>query len=103
MLPNGALVDERTHSKLGDGALGEVLASLWPGDCQSCGTSLGSGKPALMVDDLQVLTRANLHHHARRLPQWPGSSWRQCAPHLERHQCQRTVTATRPGRRPRVP
>jgi len=37
-----------------------VLASLWPGDCQSCGTSLGSGKPALMVDDLQVLTRANL-------------------------------------------
>lgn len=73
MLPNGALVDERTHATLGDDALGEVLASLWPGDCQSCGTSLGSGKPALAIDDLQVLTRATLHHRACRAPQWNDS------------------------------
>jgi len=70
MLPNGAVVDDRTHSKLGDTALAEVLACLWPGDCQSCGKSLGSNRPALVVDDLQALARASLHHQACRAPEW---------------------------------
>ena len=73
VLPNGALADQRTRSKPGDSALDEVLASLWPCDCQSCGRGLGSDPPALVVDDLQVLTRASLHHGACRSPGWNDS------------------------------
>jgi hypothetical protein len=74
MLPSGALTDERTRSRLGDDALEEVLASLWPGDCQSCGQSLGGELPVLLVDDLGLLTRASLHHAACRAPAWNDSS-----------------------------
>jgi hypothetical protein len=73
VLPHGVLVDKRTHAMLGDRALGKVLATLWPGDCQSCGTGLGTSKPALAVDDLVALTRATLHHRACRAPQWNDS------------------------------
>jgi hypothetical protein len=51
-----------------------VLACLWPEDCQSCGQSLGSEPPALLVDDLGVLTRASLHHGGCRAPTWNDSS-----------------------------
>jgi hypothetical protein len=51
----------------------EVLASLWPGDCQTCGQSLGSTPPALLVDDLGILTKASLHHRACRAPAWNDS------------------------------
>jgi hypothetical protein len=70
MLPDGALIDERTRSRLGEDAMQEVLASLWPGDCQTCGQSLGSTPPALLVDDLGILTKASLHHRACRAPAW---------------------------------
>jgi hypothetical protein len=73
MLPHGAVADGRTQVRLGDHALSEVLVALWPGDCQSCGTSLGPGKPALAIDDLHVLTRATVHHRACRAPQWNDS------------------------------
>jgi hypothetical protein len=72
MLPNGARVDERTRTELG-GTLDEVLASLWPGDCQTCGRSIGSDTPSLVVDDLQAFTRATLHHGACRAPEWNDS------------------------------
>jgi hypothetical protein len=75
VLSHGAVVDLRTRAKLGGNALGEVLAALWPGDCQSCGASLGFANPALAVDDLPgVLTRATLHHRTCRTPQW-NDSW----------------------------
>jgi hypothetical protein len=61
MLPHGAVTDRRTQARLGGGALSEVLAALWPGDCQSCDTSLGSDKPYLAIDDLHVFTRAAVH------------------------------------------
>ena len=72
MLPHGAVADMRTQAKLGD-ALGEVLAALWPGDCQSCGTSLGPDKPAVAIDDLHVLTRATVHHRGCQAPRWNDS------------------------------
>jgi hypothetical protein len=50
-----------------------VLAALWPGDCQSCGTSLGSDKPSLAIDDVRVFTRASVHHRACRAPEWNDS------------------------------
>jgi len=73
VLPDGALADERTQSRLGDGGLDELLGCLWPGDCQTCGGSLGSGPPALVVDELDVLTRASLHHRSCRAPEWNDS------------------------------
>jgi|ERR1035438_5987513 hypothetical protein len=73
MLPNGALIDGRTRARLGDDAVREVLASLWPGDCQSCGENLGIEPPALLVDDLDVLAKASLHHPACRAPAWNDS------------------------------
>src|SRR5690348_15069894 len=73
MLPHGAVTDRRTQARLGGAALSEVLAALWPGDCQSCGTSLGSDKPALAIDDLPVFTRATMHHRACRAPEWNDS------------------------------
>ena len=73
VLPGGALVDGQTRSRLSGTVLDEVLASLWPGDCQSCGQSLGIGPPALAVDELGVLTRASLHHSACRAPGWNGA------------------------------
>ena len=36
VLPDGVLADERTRSRLGGTALEEVVACLWPGDCQTC-------------------------------------------------------------------
>jgi hypothetical protein len=73
VLPHGAVADRRTQAKLGGEALGEVVAALWPGDCQSCGTGLGPDKPALTIDDLHVITRATVHHRACRAPGWNDS------------------------------
>lgn len=73
MLPHGAVTDKRTQARLGGAALSEALAALWPGDCQSCGTSLGSDKPSLAIDDLHVFTRATVHHRACRTPEWNDS------------------------------
>lgn len=73
MLPNGALTDELTRSRLGDEGLSEVLSNLWIGDCQTCGGSLGGNRPALLVDDLGFYTRASLHHSACRSPAWNDS------------------------------
>jgi hypothetical protein len=73
MLPHAAVTDRRTQARLGGAALSEVLAALWPGDCQSCGTSLGSAKPSLAIDDLPVFTRATVHHRACRAPEWNDS------------------------------
>ena len=60
------------RSLAGDG-LEEVFASLWLGDCQSCGQGLGSDTPSLVVDDLQAFTRATLHHRGCRAPEWNDS------------------------------
>jgi hypothetical protein len=73
VLPDGAVFDEQTHSRLGDRGLDEVLACLWPGDCQTCGDSLRGGSPALVVDELDVLTRASLHHRRCWAPEWNDS------------------------------
>jgi hypothetical protein len=53
--------------------LEEVLACLWLGDCQSCGQSLGREPPALLIDDLGLLTTASLHHGTCRVPAWNDS------------------------------
>jgi len=74
MLPDTVVADERTRSRLGGDGLEKMLACLWSGDCQGCGQGLGREPPALLVDDLGVLTRASLHHSACRVPAWNDSS-----------------------------
>ena len=73
MLRNGALIDERTQSRLGEEALDELLFTLWEGDCQSCGEYLGTDPPAVRIDDLGALTKASLHHPACQVPTWNDS------------------------------
>jgi hypothetical protein len=73
MLPDGCLADQWTRTRLGEDSLDEVLSSVWPGDCQSCGQPLGSRPPVLLVDDLGLLTRASLHHSGCRAPGWNDS------------------------------
>src|SRR5690348_16966891 len=73
MLPQGALVDERTQLTLGEDALDEVLGCLWLGDCQTCGGELGADPPAVRIDDLGIVTRASLHHATCQAPSWNDS------------------------------
>ena len=63
--------DERTRTELGEAALTELLANLWPGDCQLCGRALGNVDPALVVDVLAgVSASAGLFHPGCRAPSW---------------------------------
>ncbi|MEU8435142.1 tetratricopeptide repeat protein [Streptomyces sp. NPDC029216] len=75
-------------ARLGEEETRVLMASLWAGDCLSCGYSLGDGVPALHVDDHVDHADARLFHFgACRYPRWnesalmtfasdAGSSWR---------------------------
>jgi len=45
MLPDGALIDERTRSRLGGQALDEVLACLWLGTARAAGRGWAASRP----------------------------------------------------------
>jgi hypothetical protein len=66
----GVLVARTVRKKLGRDGLREVLANLWPGDCQTCGQSLDTGETALVVDDMIVTADASLHHPGCRDTGW---------------------------------
>ncbi len=68
------LCDQKTKDKLGEDGLGEVTASLWAEDCQTCGRKLGSKPPALCVDDAGRYATASLHHPRCRPPGWNDGS-----------------------------
>lgn len=67
------LISERSTSELGDEGLRDLLACLWPVDCQTCGRFLGQEPPALCVDDSMAFATASLHHPDCRAPQWNDS------------------------------
>jgi hypothetical protein len=67
------LCDQETRDRLGDG-LAAVAANLWARDCQTCGRSLGSGPPALSIDEAPGYAVAGLHHPGCRSPGWNYSS-----------------------------
>lgn len=81
-------VNGDTLTRLGEDETRVLMASLWAGDCLSCGYSLGDGVPALHVDDRVDQADARLFHFgACRYPRWneaalmtfvkdAGSSWR---------------------------
>ena len=73
MLPE-VICDQNTRDKLGEDGLAEVRASLWAQDCQSCGRPLGSGPPALCVDDVSEFATASLHHPRCRPARWNDGS-----------------------------
>ncbi|TDO30224.1 hypothetical protein EV643_13923 [Kribbella sp. VKM Ac-2527] len=55
------VVGPEVRERLGE-ALGDVLASLWTMDCQTCNRSLTGHQPALSVDDMMTFASASLHH-----------------------------------------
>lgn len=73
MLRENVLIDNITQSKLGPEVLDELVACLWPKDCQTCGWSLGSEPCALVVSDMIVMVHATLHHPKCSEPKWNDS------------------------------
>lgn len=65
-----AEVDDRITQELGAETVKQVLASLWAGDCQSCGRPLGARPPALVVEDFGTDHKAMLFHPRCRASQW---------------------------------
>lgn len=68
-----ALINDKIHGELGEDGLRDLLACLWPVDCQSCGRFLGDVPPALCVDDSIIFAVASLHHPGCRAPEWNDS------------------------------
>jgi hypothetical protein len=48
----------------------EVMAGLWPVDCQTYGRPLGAEPPALAVDDVRAFAWASLHYKRCWAPGW---------------------------------
>jgi hypothetical protein len=64
------ICDRKTRDKLGEDGLAEVRAQLYAEDCQTCGRPLGTGAPALVVDDMNEWAVAGLHHRGCRAAEW---------------------------------
>lgn len=64
------ICDRKTHDKLGEDGLAEVRAQLYAVDCQTCGRPLGTGAPALVVDEMNEWAVAALHHRGCRAAEW---------------------------------
>ena len=59
--------------RLGRRGLADVGAHLWAADCQSCVQPFGAEAPALVVDELDDVAYASLHHERCRRSQWNDS------------------------------
>jgi hypothetical protein len=64
------VVAPEIRKRLTDDELTEVTAALWPVDCQSCGKSLRSSRPSLVVDDMMAFASVSLHHGRCRASEW---------------------------------
>jgi hypothetical protein len=64
------ICDRKTRDKLGEDGLAEVRAQLYAVDCQTCGRPLGTGAPALVVDEMDEWAMAGLHHRGCRVAEW---------------------------------
>ena len=62
--------DSETRDRLTTIGLAQVRASLHAGSCQTCGKSLGSDLPVLVVNDIGAWAHAGLHHRNCRAPVW---------------------------------
>lgn len=64
------LVGDGIREELGEVGLSQVMTSLFPIDCQTCGRPLGSAPPVLHVDDLGSYASADLHHSRCKTSEW---------------------------------
>jgi hypothetical protein len=64
------ICDRKTRDKLDEDGLAEVRAQLYAVDCQTCGRPLGTGAPALVVNEMDRWAVAELHHRGCRAPEW---------------------------------
>lgn len=64
------ICDRKTRDILGEDGLAEVRAQLYAVDCQTCGRPLGTGAPALVVNEADEWAMAELHHRGCRAAEW---------------------------------
>lgn len=57
-----AVISDDVRRQLDATGLQQLLNSLWPVDCQSCGKPLGGGPPVLRVVETLDFATAALHH-----------------------------------------
>ncbi|MFI5736142.1 hypothetical protein ACIA49_38870 [Kribbella sp. NPDC051587] len=65
----GVAVSPQVRDHLGP-SLEQVLASLWPGDCQTCNQPMPGRRPALSIDEISDFAMATLHHDNCRPSDW---------------------------------
>jgi hypothetical protein len=75
MMRTRILVDDATRHNLDAEVLDDLISCLWPGDCQSCGWSLGDEPCALVIDDSFVIAHASIHHTKCKSPKWNDSGF----------------------------
>lgn len=66
----GFTIDASITSRLSPATLQQISDNLWAADCQSCGRSLALDTPTLVVNDINVLAAANLHHPRCQPSRW---------------------------------
>lgn len=65
-----AKISVTTQQKLGQSGINMLLRNLWAVDCQTCGETLGGGRPSLVVTEWPGWHEASLHHQDCRTAEW---------------------------------
>lgn len=68
-----AKICSRTQKELGQAGINMLLRHLWPVDCQTCGETLGGGKPSIVVTEWPTWHEASVHHQDCRTAMWNDS------------------------------
>jgi hypothetical protein len=64
------VVGDDIQEELDEVGLAQVMASLYPVDCQTCGLPIGTAQPVLHIDDLGGYAIADLHHSGCKTSEW---------------------------------
>lgn len=63
-------ISKHIVKRLGERGVAETMSSLFPVDCQTCNGPLAGTTIALVVTDMMVFARAELHHRRCRKSEW---------------------------------
>lgn len=67
--------DPFTRSELARTGLEELSRNLWPGKCQTCGSSIEGDIPSVVIVDDELSVTATLHHSGCQRPRWSRTGW----------------------------
>ena len=70
MTDSQVVISDDIQAELDEVGLTQVMASLYPVDCQTCGRPIGSARPILHVDDFGAHADAALHHSGCKTSEW---------------------------------